>query len=333
MAVGYTTQKSLLWVIAGVFAIGALYTLVNKYGINKPEVGADGAKKIFVGFVAPTTTNPFFVSMRNGAELAAKNSGVKLEFQAPVAGVQDTAGQVDIIDNLIARGVDVLCVVPADSAAIVPGVETATQKSIPVLNIDNRIVLEPGSKAKVTAYIGSDNKLGGYLAGRYIAERLHGGGSVVEMDGLIGSDAAIQRATGFGKAMSESTGLTVVAKESASWNRELAANKFAALIQKQPKIDAVFAANDEMALGVIVAIQEANSAGVKLSPVVVGFDATGDGLAAIRSGNLAATVAQQPEEMGKLCVETAVRITRGEKVEVEIAVPVKLVTGNDRNNK
>ena len=322
------SSKNLLSLVLTVFVVGIIWSGYTIYSGRSGDntVASSGTKQSFVAFVAPTLSNPFFVSMKDGAEKAAASEGVRLEFQAPIAGVEDSAAQVDLVENLISAGADAICIVPADSEAILPAVETANQNSIPVLNIDNRIQLDPASSQKVASFIGSDNKFGGDLAGKYIIEKLKGQGKVVQINGLLGSDAALQRASGFAEAIAKAPDVTIVAEETANWSREIAADKFAAILQRVPEIDAVFAANDEMALGVIVAINAARSAGMQINPLVVGFDATPDGLAAIKVGELAGTVAQQPELMGSLCVKNAVKLLKGTKLESEIPVEVKLIT-------
>jgi len=167
------------------------------------------------------------------------------------------------------------------------------------------------------------------LAGRYIGSQLPSGGAVVQFDGLIGSDAAILRANGFEESIEKFAGIEVVERDSASWDREIAANKMSAFLQKHSSIDAVFAANDEMALGVVAAVREFKATHADFSePLVVGFDATDEGLQAIERGELAATVAQQPIQMGALCIEQASQIISGGEVESEVAVEVLLVTEN-----
>lgn len=279
-----------------------------------------------VGYVVPTLANPFFVQMKEGAEAAAASAGLNLVLQAPPGGVEDAAGQIDLVQALLTRSPAVLCVVPADSKGIVPAIETANRAGVPVINIDNRIDAS-AAKARgvtITSYIGSDNRLGGRLAGDYIATQLKGKGRVALLEGLLGSDAAIQRAAGFREAIATAPGIQLVATESAAWSREQALNKFLGMMQAHPDLDAVFAANDEMALGAIAALRERGSARQKSHVIVVGFDATPDGLKAIDAGEMAATVAQEPAEMGKLCVETAAAILAKQAVPASVPVPVVL---------
>nr|VFK07891.1 MAG: ribose transport system substrate-binding protein [Candidatus Kentron sp. LPFa] len=320
-------RKYILGIVLFLFITGIIYTSYDLFcGKINDSNSEEGDRRPFIAFVAPTLSNPFFVAMKRGAEESASKASVRLEFQAAVSGVEDSAGQFDLVENLISSGADILCVVPADSKAILPVIEFANQNSVPVINIDNRIQKTRSSTAQIATFIGSDNKLGGFLAGGFIIKKLGGQGQVVRIDGLLGSDAATQRAEGFTEALASAPDIKVVANEVANWSREIAVEKFSAILQREPAIDAVFAANDEMALGVIAAIDEARSADLDTEIFVVGFDATPDGLKEVESGKLSATVAQQPELMGKLCVENALQILGEHTVEAEIPVAVKLIT-------
>jgi ribose transport system substrate-binding protein len=158
------------------------------------------------------------------------------------------------------------------------------------------------------------------MAGQYIAEKVGSKGKVVELEGIPGTSAARDRGEGFNAAMTES-GLEVVAKQPGDFDRSKGLTVMENILQAQPEIDAVFAHNDEMALGALMAIE---AAGKEI--MVVGFDATDDAVKAVEEGKLAATVAQQPELIGALGIETAQKVLNGENVEEFIPVELKLVT-------
>lgn len=313
--------KRILITALVVLVVGAAALLLFKRNGDAPAIA----------FVVPTLTNPFFVQMKTGAESAAAGQQATLLFQAPTAGVENQADQSDLVATLVARGVKVLCIVPADSAGIVPVLKVANDAAVTVINVDNRVDTKSAAAqgVQIAAYIGSDNRLGGRLAGEYIVKRLNGSGQVALLEGLVGSDAAIQRATGFQEALSKATGISLVARDTASWSREQAVDKFSAILQAHPDLNALFAANDEMALGAAAALSATGSPEQRSRVFIVGFDATPDGLTAIREGRLAATVAQQPEEMGSLCVQKALSSIGGATLPKELPTPVKLITKNE----
>ncbi|UZJ80992.1 ribose ABC transporter substrate-binding protein RbsB [Fictibacillus sp. KU28468] len=281
--------------------------------------GTDDSKKkgkgdLKIGLSVSTLNNPFFVTLKEGAEKEAKKAGVQLK---TVDAQDDSAKQVNDIEDLIQQGVDVLLVNPTDSAAISSAIESANSANIPVITVDRS-----AEGGKVVSHIASDNVKGGQMAGDYIAKQLKGKGNVVELEGISGSSAARERGEGFHKAVDKEKGIKIVAKQTASFDRAKGLNVMENILQGNKKVDAVFAHNDEMALG---ALQALEAAGLK-DVVVVGFDATDDAQKAIKEGKMAATVAQKPEMIGSEAVQTAVKVNKDEKVEKFVPVDLDLIT-------
>jgi ribose transport system substrate-binding protein len=153
--------------------------------------------------------------------------------------------------------------------------------------------------------------------------RLNGSGNVAILEGVLGSEVANARKTGFMSALRAAPGIKLVASQTANYEREQGLNVFRNILQSHPDLDALFAANDEMALGAVQAIQEM---GYKRKVVIVGFDAIPEALKAIDEGKMAGTIEQQPAEMGKAAIETTLAILDGKPVAKEIMIPVRLVT-------
>jgi ribose transport system substrate-binding protein len=222
------------------------------------------------------------------------------------------------MEDLIAQGVDAILVNPTDGDAIVPSIEAANAAGIPVFTIDRS-----ANGGEVVSHIASDNVAGGRMAAEYLCNQLGGEGNVVELEGIAGTSAARDRGAGFNDYMSANCpGVTIVARQTANFNRAEGLTVFENILQAQPEIDGVFAHNDEMILG---AIEAANAAG-REGITFVGFDAIDDAVAAVEAGTLAATIAQQPAQIGYLGVETAARSLGGLPVEASIPVPLALVT-------
>ena len=218
------------------------------------------------------------------------------------------------VEDLISQGVDIIMINPTDSDAVKSAVEAANKANIPVITLDRG-----ANGGEVVSHIASDNVAGGKLAGEYVIELLGGKGKVVELEGIPGASAARDRGQGFNEAIS-GTDIEVVAKQTANFDRAEGLTVMENILQAQPEIDAVFAHNDEMALGAIEAIKAS-----KRDILVVGFDATDDAKAAVESGEMAATVEQLPKEIGAMGVEAAVKILNGEKVESMMPVDLQLV--------
>lgn len=275
------------------------------------EEGTTGEGKT-IGFVISTQTNPFFVTMKEGAEAKAKELGVELV----VVDAQDDAAQATAgMEDLITRKVDLIIVNPTDSDAIGNAVIEANDAQIPVITVDRA-----SNAGEVLSHIASDNVAGGKMAGEFIIEQLGGKGKVVELEGVPGANSAIERGQGFNEAIGASE-IEVVAKQTANFDRTEGLNVMENLLQAQPEIDAVFAHNDEMALGALEAIE---SSGRQI--LVVGFDATDDAVKAVEDGRMGATIAQQPKLMGEMAIEYAMKALNGETIETSIPVDLQLVT-------
>ncbi len=221
----------------------------------------------------------------------------------------DVERQYQIIENLIQQRVDAILLAPSGSKELVPAIRKANDAGIPVLLIDTRIdeAAAQSMGAEVLTYIGSDNFEGGAVAGRYLAEALGGSGNVAIIEGISGHETADQRRLGFLDGIAAHPGVRVVASQTANWERALAYNVAENLLQAHPELDAVFAANDEMALGALEAIA---AAGRLDSISVIGFDAIPDALENIRSGRMLGSVAQFSGEMGRLGVLHAAAFVR-----------------------
>jgi ribose transport system substrate-binding protein len=167
--------------------------------------------------------------------------------------------------------------------------------------------------------VASDNIKGGEMAANYIIEKFGENAQVIELEGVPGASATRERGQGFHNIADQK--LNIIAKQAADFDRTKGLTVMENLLQANPDIKAVFAHNDEMALGAIEAI---NSSGKEV--MVIGFDGNDDALNAIKSGDMEATVAQQPELIGKLAVDAARDVLQGEKVKNIIAAPLKLVT-------
>ncbi len=285
---------------------------------------AETVKSRTVALVIKTVNHPYFIDMQQGAEEAAKRLGIHLVVQGAEREV-DVEKQMQIVENLIQNKVDALCLAPSGSRELVPAVVKANRAGIPVIVLDTRIDAKVLQEAggKVVTFIGSDNFEGGKVAGNYILEKMKGNGRVAILEGIPGHETGDARRRGFHSVVDQAPGIKVVASQTANWERDQGFNVFQNILQAHPDIQALFACNDLMALGAIEAIAAAGRTGKIL---VVGFDAVKDGRDAIRQGTMAASVAQHPEEMGRLAVESADRVLRGESVPDYLPVKIELVT-------
>ena len=269
--------------------------------------GASGA----IGLSISTQNNPFFVTLAEGAKKVAKQAGVPLTV---VDASDDATKQVSDIEDLVSKNVSVLIVNPVDSDAVTGAVEAAIAKGVRVISVD-RVV----NGADIDCQIASDNVAGAELATQYIVDTLGENVKTAELVGTSGASAAIDRSQGFHNIADKK--LKVVASQTADFDRTQGMTVMENMLQADSSIQAVFAGNDEMALGAVEAIS-----GAKKDVLVVGFDATDDAIEAIRQGRMGATIAQQPDLIGSTAVENAIRLTKGESIPKEIPVEVTLIT-------
>lgn len=265
-----------------------------------------------IGLIVSTLDNPFFVDLKDGAQAKADEMGAKL---IVLDSQNDSATELSNMEDLITKGVDLILINPTDSEAVGNAVAAANEADIPVITLDRS-----ANSGEVVCHIASDNVAGGKLAGEFIIEKLGGKGKVVELEGVPGASAAIDRGQGFNEAIKGSD-IKVVAKQTANFNRAEGLSVMENILQAQPEINAVFAHNDEMALGALEAIKASGR-----DILVVGFDANDDAVAAVKAGDMGATVQQLPKEIGAAGVDAAMKVIGGKDVEKSIPVDLSLVT-------
>ncbi len=276
------------------------------------SAGGAAAGTPVVGLALSTQNNPFFVELKDGAQKAAKDAGVQL---VVVDAQDDPARQISSVEDLIQKRVSVILLNPTDSSALAGAVQSAQRANIPVITLDRGV-----DGAEVASHIASDNVAGGKMAADFLSKALGGKGNIIELQGVAGTSAARERGKGFDDEVA-TTGMKIVAQQPANFDRAQGLSVSENLLQGNPDVQAIFAQNDEMALGAVQAL-----AGKNKKVLVVGFDGTPDGKTAVMNGTMAATVAQQPEEIGRLGVDAAKKLIDKQPVDKSIAVPLKLLT-------
>jgi len=267
-----------------------------------------------VALVVSTLNNPFFVTLKDGAAAKAKELGYDL---IVLDSQNDPAKELSNVEDVLHQNVKLVLLNPCDSDAAKASVQAANAKNVPVITLDRA-----ANGGDVVSHIASDNVAGGGMAAKLVIDKLGGKGNVIELQGVPGTSAARDRGKGFDEAVAKVPGIKIVAEQTANFDRTQGLNVMENLLQAHPDVQAVFAQNDEMALGAVKAIQ---AAGKKI--VVVGFDATDDALAAIKAGAMYGTIAQQPAMIGSLGVEAADKVIKGQSVPKFTPVPLKAVTG------
>jgi ribose transport system substrate-binding protein len=304
-------------------AVLALVVVALAAGCNRGSTSQTaGAPR--VAFVMKTLNHPFFLDMQRGAQEAAGAAGVELVVQAAEREI-DVEKQVQIIENLLQTGIRALIVTPSGSREVATVIAKANRANVPVIVVDTRV--DPKAAAdnrlKLASFIGSDNYEGGRLAGEHLAKVTGGKARVAVLEGIPGHETGDSRLRGFRDALATHPGMTIVASQPANWERDQGFTVFQNMLQAHPETDALFACSDLMALGALEAIAAAGRA----SRIrVVGFDALDDARKAIEAGRMEGSVAQSPRDMGRIAVDSAAKLLRGETIPADQKVPIALVT-------
>ncbi len=291
---------------------------------NRGTTTTTTTSKPTVALVLKTLNHPFFVDMRRGAQEAADRLGVSLQVQAAEREI-DVEKQMQIVENLIQTGIQALVITPSGSREIVSALVKAKNAKVPIIIVDTRVDAKAAADAGVRTetFVGSDNYAGGKLAGEHLVTVSGGKARVAILEGIPGHETGDSRLRGFRDAVKATPGVTIVASQPANWERDQGFNVFQNMLQAHPDIDSVFACSDLMALGAVEAIAAARKTGTIR---IIGFDALDDARKAIAAGTMEASVAQFPAEMGRVAVESAVKVVRGETLPADISVKLALVT-------
>jgi ABC-type sugar transport system substrate-binding protein len=287
-----------------------------------PLAGARAAARqddqLKIVFSVPGLNYPFFVHMATMAQDKAKELNVELIVQD---GQNDSSTQSANLEAAIAQGVDGVVISPKDAQALAPAIQAVIDAGIPVVTIDRAV-----QGATPLAHVGADNVRGGEKQGEYLMKILPEGGKIIELQGTVGASPAIDRSKGFNSVIAGHPEYQIVFQQSANFARDLGLSVTEQALQAHPDVDAIVAANDDMALGAAEA-----AAGAGLDIPIIGFDALPEALQAVQKGTLAATVEQFPGGQTAGAMEILVNYLRnGTEPEQKITlIEPKLITAEN----
>ena len=248
-------------------------------------------------FSVPGLNFPFFVHMMNIARDKAAELDIELIEQD---GQDNSATQSAGIESAIAQGVDGIVISPKDVEALAPAIQAAMDAGIPVVTVDRAV-----TGADTLGHVGADNVRGGEKQGEYLMEILPEGGQIIELQGSVGASPAIDRSAGFNAAIADSPEYEIVFQQTAGFARDQGLTVTEQALQANPDVDAIVAANDDMAFGAAEAV-----AGAGLEIPIIGFDALPEALQAVQDGTLTATVEQWPGRQTAGAMEVLVNYLR-----------------------
>ena len=289
----------------------------------REEFGAEvpyGSQDIVVGAVAKQFQNEYWRTLKEGYEEGAglaSEAGVKVTIDVQAAlDENDEQGQLAILNNMINKKYSVLLLSPISDGNLVPGVESAVEKNIPVINVNDGLI------ANAPNFVGPKADQNGELAAEWISKQLDGKGQVAIVIGMPKAFAARQRTEGFENWMTaNSPDIEIVAKQNADWDRNKAKELAETWIKNYPDLKAIFCNNDGMALGVVEAVKESGK-----DILIVGVDGIGEAYDSIRKGELSATIDSFPFYKAQIALEcAALRELAGQKLPRVIWTPQALI--------
>ena len=296
-----TLMKSKLFLLAGISAL--------IFGCGPKD------ERPVIGVSLLNLANEFIVKIEGALEDEAKQLGVRLVIND---AQRDAGRQIQQVENFIAQGVNAIVLNPCEVEASSPAVEKAKAAGVPIVNVNSETSAVPD------AFVGSRDEESARLAMEFIAKKLNGKGGILMMHGFMGQAAQIKRDAGAREVLAKYPDMQLLAAQTAEWDRAKAVTLMENWLQSHgDKINAVFAQNDEMAMGALLAIERA---GRKKDILVVGVDAIGDALLAVKEGRLDATVFQDGEGQARQALRAAVALSRKETVEKQTFIPFQLVT-------
>lgn len=286
--------------------------------------------KYTIAVIPKGTTHEYWKSIHAGALKAAQELGCQVIWKGPLKE-DDREDQIKVVEDFVTRGVSGICLAPLDDTALRGPVNEAKNAGIPTVIMDSDLKAQD-----YVSFVATDNRKGGYLAGKELARLLNGHGKVAMLRYAIGSASTTNREDGFLDAMKENPGMNVVSSNQyggATTETAYAASEDMLARFKNPDgtlaLDGIFACNESTAFGMLRALQDGGYAGkVKF----VGFDSSAKLLEAVQNGQLNATVVQNPFKMGYLSVKTIVDDLNGQAVPKRIDTGAYLVTKENMNN-
>jgi len=282
--------------------------------VQPPNVDFESAT---FGFAQTENNNPWRITQTESMRNAAEENGVEIVI---TDAQSNTPKQVSDIEDMVAQGVDVLFIPPREEEGLEPALKAARDAGVPVFMVDREANAEICED--YIGFMGSNFIEQGERAAEWLVDATSGKAKIAELQGTVGASVTADRGEGFKTVIDENPGMEMVASQSGNFNRAEGQNVMEQILGGNPDLDAVYAHNDEMAIGAIQALKDAGRKPGE-DVTVVSVDGTRDALQAIIDGDLGATVETNPR-FGPLAFDTAKRFLSGELVPTKITVQDRL---------
>jgi ribose transport system substrate-binding protein len=292
----------------------AVLAAIGLFATSKVDVAFAAENKYTIALIPGLTTDAFYITMRKGAEAAAKDLGVNLVFQG--APDFNPVTQVPVLNAIIGRKPSAILIAPTDKTQLVQPLKKAFDAGIPVLTVDTFIgdghyQTGSGDADFPISYIASDNILGGEIAARALAKAIGDKGKVYVSNVNPGISTTDQREQGFKDEMKKHPNITVLETQFNNDDANKAASQFQSVYARNSDLAGVFGANLFSAMGAANGVKQAGKNG---NVKVVAFDAPTSIVGELKSGGVDIAIAQHPAEIGYFGVVAAYAHLTGQSV-------------------
>ena len=295
-------------------ALGVLFSGCNKQAESRDSGGDGGGKKLTVGFAQVGAESAWRTAETESIKSEASARGVNLKF-SDAQGKQEN--QIKAVRGFIAQGVDAIILAPVVETGWDPVLREAKQAKIPVVLVDRGVKVE--DESLFATLIASDFVAEGRMAGEWLAKKTDGKAQIIELQGTPGAAPAIDRKRGFEEGIKSSPEMKIIASQSGDFRRSGGKEVMEALLKVHPGVTAVYAHNDDMALGAIQALEEAGKKpGTEV--VVISIDGVKGAFEAMAAGKLNCTVECNPL-LGPMAFDAVEKAVKGEELPKRTVVP------------
>jgi ribose transport system substrate-binding protein len=283
------------------------------------QTSAFAADKYAVIMGNTPAANQFWALVEKGAMEKAAELGVEVTVLGSPGGESDVAGQIALVEDQLTKGIVGLAIAPADFSALNPSIEKALKQGVKVVYIDR-----PG-EVKDISYVGTMNEPAAAMGAQHICDNLPKGSEVAILQGNMSIAPGRDRFKGSHDALA-ACGMNIVAEQTAEWDNAKGQAVTENIITANPNLKALFASNDNMAMGAIEALK-----GAKMldKVMVVGFDGNPEAAESILKGEMTISVAQRPANMGSIGVESLAKLIKGETLAAVVDTGAEIV---DKSN-
>lgn len=313
--------------VLALIMVSVLSIFVSVGCSQKPSTAQGGSTeevngKIRIGVAISTFDDVWLTYMLDGMkkyEASLGDSNIEISY---VDSKNDPNVQLGQLENFIAQGFDAVVINPVDTEASGPLTDLAKREGMPLISVNR-----PFQKQEDAAtYVGSDSIISGILQMEALGELMGGKGNIVILQGESSHEAARMRTEGVKQVIAEKyPDIKVIAEQTGRWQRSLGLDIMENWIQAGLEIHGVASNNDEMAIGAIMALEQA---GMLEDVFVAGIDASPDALQFMKDGKLDITVFQDADGQGAGSIEAAVKIAKGEPIEDAVWIDFQLVLPN-----